>query len=51
VDPRVARKIANCGHSGHRNSFGEPVIEHVARVSAAVPPWGERLPGCTICSS
>jgi hypothetical protein len=30
----LARQI----HTGQRNRFGEPVIEHVERVAAAVPP-------------
>jgi hypothetical protein len=37
VDPRVARRIARRCHQGQCNRFGEPVIEHVERVAAAVP--------------
>jgi hypothetical protein len=38
VNPRVARGIVRRSHLGQRNRFGEPVIEHVERVAAAVPP-------------
>jgi (p)ppGpp synthase/HD superfamily hydrolase len=38
VDPRVARGIARRSHLGQRDRFGEPVIEHVERVAARVPP-------------
>jgi hypothetical protein len=36
MDPVVARRIAWENHRGQRNRFGDPVIEHVARVVAAV---------------
>jgi hypothetical protein len=38
VDPKVARGIARRSHVGQRDRFGEPVIEHVERVAARVPP-------------
>jgi hypothetical protein len=37
VDPDVARAAAHQLHAGQRSRFGEPVIDHVARVQAAVP--------------
>jgi hypothetical protein len=37
VDPDVARAAAHQLHGGQRNRFGEPMIDHVARVQAAVP--------------
>jgi hypothetical protein len=38
MDPTIAHALARRGHLGQRNRFGEPVIEHVRRVAAAVPP-------------
>lgn len=38
VDPRVARRIARRSHRGQRTRFGDAVVEHLARVAAAVPP-------------
>jgi hypothetical protein len=38
MDARVARGIAHAGHLNTRDRRGELVIEHVARVAAAVPP-------------
>ena len=38
MDARDARSIAQFSHVGRRNRFGEPVIDHVERVAAAVPP-------------
>lgn len=37
MDPIVARRIARRNHRGQQTRFGEPVIEHVERVAAAVP--------------
>ena len=37
MDPAAAVKIARDSHGAQRNRFGEPVIEHVERVAAAVP--------------
>jgi hypothetical protein len=37
VEPAIARKIASQSHVGHRDRFGDPVIDHVERVAAAVP--------------
>ena len=33
-----AQALAQLSHAGQRTRFGEPVIEHVERVAAAVPP-------------
>ena len=33
----VARRIASRVHAGQGDRFGDPVVEHVARVAAAVP--------------
>jgi hypothetical protein len=38
VEPGVALGIASRQHEGQRNRFGDPVIDHVRRVAAAVPP-------------
>jgi hypothetical protein len=38
VDTATARNIAHYSHVGQRDRFDEPVIEHVERVAAAVPP-------------
>jgi MFS superfamily sulfate permease-like transporter len=38
VEPGVAHRIASRHHVGQRNRFGDPVIDHVERVAAAVPP-------------
>ena len=37
MDADIARSIAHYSHAGQRDRFGEPVIEHVERVAAAVP--------------
>jgi hypothetical protein len=37
MDPAVAHRLARRAHVGQRGRFGEPVIEHVSRVAAAVP--------------
>ena len=38
MEPGVAQRIASRHHEGQRNRFGDPVIDHVERVAAAVPP-------------
>ena len=38
MDPGIAHGIASQNHEGQRNRFGDPVIDHLARVAAAVPP-------------
>ncbi len=38
MDELVAREIACHHHAGQRDRAGEPLIEHVARVAASVPP-------------
>jgi hypothetical protein len=38
VEPALAHSIASQKHEGQRNRFGDPVIDHLARVAAAVPP-------------
>ena len=37
MDPRVARNIAHYSHGHDRDRFGEPIMDHVERVAAAVP--------------
>ena len=37
VEPEIAHTIASQNHVGQRNRFGDPVIDHVERVVAAVP--------------
>ena len=37
MDATIARSIAHVAHTGRRDRFGEPLIEHVERVAAAVP--------------
>jgi len=37
VEPGIAHRIASRHHVGQRNRFGDPVIDHVERVAAAVP--------------
>ena len=37
MDPGIAHRIASQSHEGQRNRFGDPVIDHLARVAAAVP--------------
>jgi hypothetical protein len=38
MDAAVARSIAYAEHLQSRDRHGEPIVEHVARVAAAVPP-------------
>ena len=37
MEPALAHRIASQNHEGQRNRFGDPVIDHLARVAAAVP--------------
>ena len=37
MEPAIARNIAHASHAGQRDRFGEPRIEHIERVAAAVP--------------
>jgi hypothetical protein len=41
MEPAVARNIAHYSHGYQRDRFGELVVEHVARVAAAVPQDAE----------
>ena len=43
MDASVARSIAHYSHLERRNRHGEPIVEHVARVVAAVPPEAQAL--------
>jgi hypothetical protein len=38
MDPATAHSIASQNDVGQRDRFGDPVIDHLARVAAAVPP-------------
>jgi hypothetical protein len=38
MDPAQARSIAHCSYGYQRDRFGDLVVEHAARVAAAVPP-------------
>jgi hypothetical protein len=38
MDELVAREIACRHHAGQRDRAGEPLIDHIARVAASVPP-------------
>jgi hypothetical protein len=38
VEPEIAHAIASQHHVGQRNRFDDPLIEHLERVAAAVPP-------------
>lgn len=37
MDPRVAHGIARSNHRGQRTRFGDSILDHLARVAAAVP--------------
>ena len=37
MDPEIARNIAHYSHLDQRDRWGEPIVEHVERVAAAVP--------------
>lgn len=43
MDPAVARNIAQYSHVATRDRYGEPIVEHVARVAAAVPSEAQAL--------
>lgn len=43
MDPVVARDVAQRLHRGQRTRFGELVVEHLARVEAAVPQRARAL--------
>lgn len=38
METATAHNIASQSHRGQRNRFGDPVIDHLARVARAVPP-------------
>jgi hypothetical protein len=38
MDAAVAHRIARAAHAGQSTRFGEPMIAHLERVAAAVPP-------------
>jgi hypothetical protein len=38
VEPASAHRIARQSHEGQSTRFGDPVIDHLERVAAAVPP-------------
>ena len=38
MQEEIARNIAFAGHAGEHDSAGRPLLEHLARVAAAVPP-------------
>jgi hypothetical protein len=38
MEPAIAHSIASQKHGGQRTRFGDPVIDHLARVAATVPP-------------
>ena len=41
MDRNVARRIAYAGHLPDRDRHGQPMIDHVTRVAASVPPEAE----------
>jgi hypothetical protein len=43
MDAAVARNVAHHSHVQQRNRHGEPIVEHVARVVAAVPEEAQTL--------
>lgn len=43
MDARTARSIAHYSHVDQRDRFDEPLIEHVERVAAAVPPYARSV--------
>ena len=45
MDAAVARSIAQYSHAGGVDRFGEPIIEHVERVAAAVRPEARAVCG------
>jgi len=42
MQEHTAREIALNLHADQRDRFGDPILEHLARVAAAVPPDAER---------
>jgi hypothetical protein len=38
MDALAAQIIAQGSHAGRRNRFDEPIVEHIERVAASVPP-------------
>ena len=38
MEPAIAHTIASQNHEGQRSRFGDPMIDHLERVAAAVPP-------------
>jgi hypothetical protein len=42
MQEHTAREIALRLHADQRDRFGEPILNHLARVAAAVPPDAER---------
>ena len=43
MDAAVARNVAHYSHVQQRDRHGEPIVEHVARVVAAVPEEAQTL--------
>lgn len=43
MDAAVARRFAHSSHVQERDRHGEPIVEHVARVVAAVPAEAQAL--------
>lgn len=43
MDQAIAQRLAQDGHVGQRDRAGEPLIDHVQRVVAAVPPHAQPL--------
>ena len=43
MDQVAARHIAQERHAGQRDRAGEPLIEHITRVAAAVPPEAQTV--------
>jgi hypothetical protein len=43
MDPTVARNIAHYSHVRRRDRHGDPIVDHVARVVAAVPAEAQTL--------
>jgi hypothetical protein len=41
VEPASAHRFARQSHEGQSTRFGDPVIEHLERVAAAVPPGAQ----------
>jgi hypothetical protein len=43
MDPAVARSVAHYSHVRQRDRRGVPIVEHLARVAAVVPPEAQPL--------